>query len=77
MRNTEEAWRLVDERGGESAAFSGRIRSVPEPGYFEHRSPDLVARAKADPAARTAHAPHGSPIPVGVEPPLSMSKGAA
>jgi aminobenzoyl-glutamate utilization protein B len=41
------------------------------------RDPDLVARAKADLAARTAGAPYESPIPPGVEPPLGMSKGSA
>jgi aminobenzoyl-glutamate utilization protein B len=41
------------------------------------RDLDLVARAKADLAARTARTPYESPIPPGVEPPLGMSKGAA
>ena len=38
MRNTEEIWRLVDERGGDYAAFSDRIWGMPELAYAEHRS---------------------------------------
>ncbi len=41
------------------------------------RDPDLVARAKADLASRTARTPYESPIPPEVQPPLGMSKGAA
>ena len=41
------------------------------------RDPDLVARAKADLAARTARTPYESPLPPEVKPPLGMSKGAA
>ena len=41
------------------------------------RDPDLVARAKADLAARTARTPYESPMPPDVTPPLGMSKGAA
>ena len=38
MRNTEEVWRLVDERGEAYAAFSDRIWGMPELAYAEHRS---------------------------------------
>ena len=38
MRNTEEIWRLVDERGERYAAFSDRIWGMPELAYAEHRS---------------------------------------
>ena len=41
------------------------------------RDPDLVARAKADLAARTARTSYESPIPADVTPPLGMSKAAA
>ena len=41
------------------------------------RDPDLIARAKADLAARIARTPYESPIPPEVQPPLGMSKGAA
>ena len=41
------------------------------------RDPDLVARAKADLASRTARTPYESPMPPDVPPPLDMSKGAA
>jgi aminobenzoyl-glutamate utilization protein B len=41
------------------------------------RDPDLVARAKADLAARTARTPYESPMPPEVQPPLDMSKAAA
>jgi aminobenzoyl-glutamate utilization protein B len=41
------------------------------------RDPDLVSRAKADLASRTARTPYESPLPPEVEPPLGMSKGAA
>ena len=37
----------------------------------------VVARAKADLAARTARTPYESPMPPDVKPPLGMSKGAA
>jgi aminobenzoyl-glutamate utilization protein B len=37
--------------------------------------PDLVARAKADLASRTARTPYESPMPPEVGPPLGMSKG--
>ena len=38
MRNTEEIWRRVDERGGDYAAFSDRIWGMPELAYAERRS---------------------------------------
>jgi len=38
MRNTEEVWRYVDERGEAFAAFSDRIWGMPELAYLEHRS---------------------------------------
>jgi aminobenzoyl-glutamate utilization protein B len=41
------------------------------------RDPDLIARAKADLASRTARTPYESPLPPDVKPPLGMSKGAA
>ena len=41
------------------------------------RDPDLVARAKADLAARTASNPYVCPIPPEVQPPIHMSRGAA
>jgi aminobenzoyl-glutamate utilization protein B len=41
------------------------------------RDPDLLARAKADLAARTARTPYESPIPPEVGPPLKMSGGGA
>jgi aminobenzoyl-glutamate utilization protein B len=39
------------------------------------RDPDLVARAKADLAARTEANPYASPIPPEVQPPIHMSRG--
>ena len=41
------------------------------------RDPDLVARAKASLAARTARTPYESPLSPEVKPPLGMSKGGA
>ena len=41
------------------------------------RDPDLVARAKADLVARTASNPYVCPIPLEVQPPIHMSRGAA
>jgi aminobenzoyl-glutamate utilization protein B len=41
------------------------------------RDPDLVVRAKADLAARTASNPYVCPIPLEVQPPIHMSRGAA
>jgi aminobenzoyl-glutamate utilization protein B len=39
------------------------------------RDPELIARAKADLAERTAGNPYVSPIPADVPPPLHMSRG--
>src|SRR4051812_16775974 len=39
------------------------------------RAPDLIARAKADLAARPPRPPYKSPPPPEVTPPLGMSKG--
>jgi aminobenzoyl-glutamate utilization protein B len=38
-------------------------------------NPGLIAAAKADHAARTRVMPYVCPIPDGVEPPLTMSRG--
>jgi aminobenzoyl-glutamate utilization protein B len=40
------------------------------------QDPELIARAKADLAARTAKTPYQSPLPADAKPPIGMSLGA-
>lgn len=70
-------WQVVAQ-GKSPAAHKALVqvaKAMAALGVAALTNPDLIAAAKADHAARTRVMPYVCPIPAGVEPPLTMSRG--
>lgn len=68
------SWQMVAQ-GKSAAAHKGLAHAakvMAATGQQVFTDPDLLARAKADHARRTAGAPRGNPLIEGIDPPLSM-----